>query len=386
MFVRCVCKNLNEKKKNEIYEVLGALCQREQIQIEEQADAVVITPCVQGKIYVTEDDHSITLTSSTRHGGPGFHAFVVDLMKDLQVEVPGIYEMYDDLNYSEDENFDRLVNLYVDEISYLKGLLRKEETIRNQNYMYDETFFLPIEKEGRILTAIGDMDEQEFLSMDEQELMNAFFVWNDWDKNAQYYKNAALTLLAKEGVGDYVAMNEKTLKHADEICDFIELAHRLDPLISLPVAHYDFLTKKLGRKHTLKDARPMEQEVIQYRCEEVYHLFEDLKVVAHGASQRSVDPTHPSLILMSPYTSIEQWDWLIQASHDPSICDHTDGHPTEYKGKTIRMQEDIKEGITILDASIERGHRVFYIHAVVADPKNVAYINQCIRESDFQQE
>mgnify|MGYP000627015968 FL=1 len=39
--------------------------------------------------------------------------------------------------------------------------------------------------------------------MDPHDLMDLFYVWNEWDMDASYYKNAALTLLAKEGYGPY---------------------------------------------------------------------------------------------------------------------------------------------------------------------------------------
>ena len=54
MFVQLICPNRNEQEKNEIYQVLGLLCKREQIQIEERLDCVEILVCPQGKIQVTE--------------------------------------------------------------------------------------------------------------------------------------------------------------------------------------------------------------------------------------------------------------------------------------------------------------------------------------------
>ena len=65
MFVQLICPNRNEQEKNEIYQVLGLLCKREQIQIEERLDCVEILVCPQGKIQVTEKgkDPLIIMTS-----------------------------------------------------------------------------------------------------------------------------------------------------------------------------------------------------------------------------------------------------------------------------------------------------------------------------------
>ena len=65
MYVQLLCKDRNEKEMNELYEVLGALCQREGIQIEDRGASVEILACPQGKIVVTEDDKTMYLTANT---------------------------------------------------------------------------------------------------------------------------------------------------------------------------------------------------------------------------------------------------------------------------------------------------------------------------------
>ena len=140
MFVRMICKDRNEKEKNELYQVMGALCKREHMQIEEQGDRVVIYACVQGNIVITEEDNNVIIEANTRHGGAGFHAFAVEFCKDIQTECPGEYELVDDLDFDADEDFHRLHHIYEDEIVYLKDLLLKNPEVRNMNYMYDQTY------------------------------------------------------------------------------------------------------------------------------------------------------------------------------------------------------------------------------------------------------
>lgn len=387
MFVRMICKDRNEKEKNELYQVMGALCAREHMQIEEQADRVVIYACVQGNIVITEEDDDVIIEANTRHGGAGFHAFAVEFCKDIQTECPGEYELIDDLDFDADEDFHRLHHIYEDEIVYLKDLLLKNPEVRNMNYMYDQTYFLPIEKDGRISTAIGDMDISEFARMEAHDLMDSFFVWNDWEKNARYYKNAALVTLAKEGVGPYATMNADTIKHANEICDFIELANRKDPHISLPLDVYEDLCQQLGRQPQLEHAHAMEQEAIQYRTQEVYHLFDDVKVVADGACERSVDPVNEALCLMAPYKDESQWSWLLMASKKSDICSYLDEllheDPISYDNKQFYFTQWMEDDATMIDALLEEEDRSLYFHAIIANPKDVPYIKQCIKESGF---
>lgn len=213
MFVQLICKDRNEKEMNELYEVLAALCHREGIQIEDKGSHVEILACPQGKIVVTEEDGNMILSANTRHAGAGFHAFVVDLFKDIQEEVPlGEYELIDDLEYANDEDFHRLHHVYENELDYVKNLILTDSDFRKKNYLYDETYFLPIEDENKVMTSTGFMDRKEFMNKEIEDLMDDFYVWNDWDRDARFYRNAALTLLAKEGRGIYSKMNEETEK------------------------------------------------------------------------------------------------------------------------------------------------------------------------------
>ncbi|MEY8380434.1 hypothetical protein [Ileibacterium valens] len=388
MFVQLICKDRNEKEMNELYEVLAALCHREGIQIEDKGSHVEILACPQGKIVVTEEDGNMILSANTRHAGAGFHAFVVDLFKDIQEEVPlGEYELIDDLEYANDEDFHRLHHVYENELDYVKNLILTDSDFRKKNYLYDETYFLPIEDENKVMTSTGFMDRKEFMNKEIEDLMDDFYVWNDWDRDARFYRNAALTLLAKEGRGIYSKMNEETEKTANEIADYLEIAHEKDPDLKLPVKEYTELVDLLDRENKLKDALPMDREAIQYRTREVYHLFEDARVVAPGTAERSYDPSQQSVNLMAPYTNEGEWSWLIQASKQPAILpdakDLMEEKPEIFKGKTIWMDTYEEDGIHNINAVIRQDEEYLYIHAITNNSKDVPYLQECIRLSGF---
>ncbi|WP_304959453.1 hypothetical protein [Ileibacterium valens] len=388
MFVQLICKDRNEKEMNELYEVLAALCHREGIQIEDKGSHVEILACPQGKIVVTEEDGNMILSANTRHAGAGFHAFVVDLFKDIQEEVPlGEYELIDDLEYANDEDFHRLHHVYENELDYVKNLILTDSDFRKKNYLYDETYFLPIEDENKVMTSTGFMDRKEFMNKEIEDLMDDFYVWNDWDRDARFYRNAALTLLAKEGRGIYSKMNEETEKTANEIADYLEIAHEKDPDLKLPVKEYTELVDLLDRENKLKDALPMDREAIQYRTREVYHLFEDARVVAPGTAERSYDPSQQSVNLMAPYTNEGEWSWLIQASKPPAILpdakDLMEEKPEIFKGKTIWMDTYEEDGIHNINAVIRQDEEYLYIHAITNNSKDVPYLQECIRLSGF---
>lgn len=383
-----ICKDRNEKEKNELYEVLGLLAQREQVQIEDRGDRVEMLVCPQGKIVISEEDDDIIIHANTRHAGAGFHAFVVDICKDIQEEVPGEYELMDDLEFANDEDFHRLHHVYEDELEYLRDALLHSDKLASQNYLFEETFFLPMEKDNRILTSIGDLDRKEFADMHLHDLMDNFYVWNEYEQDAQYFKNCALVLLAKEGVGKYTLMNDQTEKDANVICDYIELAFEKDSSISLPLREYRYLIERLNRENKLTKAQMMDEEVIQYRTKEVYHLFQDVKVVADGACERSFDPVMNSLCLMSPYEEDAHWDWLIQSAKTSEICSYLDAveavDPFVYDGKVIQILEREEDGIYCLEAKLSQDTRNLYFHITIANAKDIPYLKQCIKESGFQ--
>lgn len=387
MFVQMTCKDRNEKEMNELYIVLGLLAKREEVQIEERQDRVDMLVCPQGKITITEEDGDMILRANTRHAGPGFHAFVVDIFKDLQEEVPGKYELEDDLEFDKDEDFDRLCGLYEDELEYIRGALLKNEMFREQNYLFDETYFLPILKENEILTVQKPYAYNEFKHLNVRDLMNSFYIWNDWDRDAQFYKNCALTLLAKEGVGQYSIMNETTLKHANDICEYIEAAYQKDQTIELPVSAYKYLCSILDREDNLVNARSMKEEPIQYRNGLVYHLFEDCRVVAPGAAIRSYDPVNQALCLASPYIDEAQWDWLIQASKQDTIIEDMDylmdQEPETYEKKTIWMHDYMEDGLYMIEAVVRLKENYLYFHNVCASQKDVDYLKSWIKQSGF---
>ena len=144
----------------------------------------------------------------------------------------------------------------------------------------------------------------------------------------------------------------------------------------------------LQREKLLNDAVPMEEEVIQYKTKEVYHLFQDAKVVADGASERSFDPVNNALCLMSPYEDDAHWAWLIQASKEPHICSYLNEleevKPIVYHGKTIQILDKEEDGIYKIEAKLMQDERALYFHITYADKKDENYLKQCIKESCFQ--
>lgn len=388
MFVQLICKDRNPDQMDEIYQTLGALSQREGVQIEDRGHAVEILVCPQGKIVAQEDEKDLILAANTRHGGPGFHAFVVDFFEDLQEEVEGEYEFFDDTEYNKDEDFDRLITKYEEELEYVRKLILDRPGFSEKNYMFDETYYLPQAQQGKINTATGVMDLTDFQTTNIKYLMDRFYVWNDWDRDGQFYLNSALTLIAKDYYGKYSHMDEVSAKVAETIAEDIEAAYRLNPLLPLPLNTYQEICELLHRESKLKGAIAMDEEIVPYRNKDVHHIFEDARIVALGSAQRNYDPICQSLFLSAPYQDEGEWSWLIQASLQPDILTNVDEllerEPIVRDDQTIVwMDEYFEEGIDYIDAIIREDERYLYIHSLAQDLAQMDYLRQCILQSGF---
>jgi hypothetical protein len=182
-------------------------------------------------------------------------------------------------------------------------------------------------------------------------------------------------------------MNETTEKNANTICDYLEIAYEKDPQQPLPVKEYERLVFELGRDNLLKNAIAMEQEAVAYREKEVYHLFEDVKVVGDGAAERSYDPVNQSINLMAPYKDEGEWSWLIQASKNPSILEDYEAvsktEPIPIENGHVWINDWYEDGIYHIDAILNEGERWLYIHDVAANEKDLKYLKECIKQSGF---
>lgn len=377
----------DEKQKNELYEVLHLISKQEKLQLEEQGDRVVLSICPQGRIECVEEGNRMRLYAHTMHGGPGFHAYCAALLAWLKEECEASCVLSDDCGYTQHADFDRLkYESFYPWLRDLRRMLLEEEALRQRNYYFASSFYLPIAKEDQIITPCGYIDRHEFAQMDEESLAHSFFLWNEEERDARYYKNCALHLLAKESYGAYARMNETSEKYASLIIDYVEIAYEKDPTLSLPLEQYRQLCQVLGRKAMIADGVQMEEEVHQYRLQEVWHLFHEWRLYAPGCCERSYDAVHDELYLMAPYADAEQgWEWMWRvASHakeaaawERPLSAHVWG--TETSGGWLAVQE--QEDHYMLRGIITSGKERLYLTIAVRQEKDLAYLEACVRQS-----
>lgn len=375
----------SDKQKNDVYEVIKLIADQEKLQLEERDEHVVIDICPQGIIECKEDGNQVILTAHTSHGGPGFHAYCINLMEWIEEECELQGTLKDDCGYVENPDFQRLkYEVFYPWLSDLKRLIM-EGAMQHQNYYFDETHYLPVYREDVVITPCGFIDRQEFEAMDTEQLAPYFFLWNNEERDALFYKSCALHLLAKEGYGAYAHMNEQSEKFSSSIVDFIEIAHQKDSSISLPLHAYHELCTQLGREACIEDGIEMDEEVCQYRQQEVYHIFHEWSIYAPGCCERSYDVIHDELYLMAPYKNENcGWEWMWKiASHmqEPSHWENVKNNGVHWHNETLNGTTIIEEEADFYHIrAILQAEHPLYVEIIIREEKDIAYLKACLQQ------
>lgn len=292
--------------------LLKELCQKYKLKIEDYDTTVKIEGCPQGDIICLYDDKNVEITAVTSYAGPGFHAFVCRFYDDIITSSETEFEVEDPCDFYEKREFEELRYNYF--YRWLKDIGTYVKTSDEKDLCISwEEDYLPKYREGYFVTPMGYMKKSIFDEETIEEIAQKFFIWNDLEKDAVYYRNCALNLLWKDCVFLYSTMNEKTEKTAQSILDFIEIAYDKNPEQSLPLEAYRLLCETLGKENVLTNAVDSKEE-IGYRKELVSFLFNDWKLPIHGSSEKSFDETSDILYFMAPYTLEDGWKWMVRAS------------------------------------------------------------------------
>lgn len=372
-----------EKQKNEIYEVMGLIAEKEHLQIEERQDRVIVKACPQGTLECWEQGGEIRIHADTTLGGPGFHACCVRILEWLAEECETPCTLSDDCGYVEHGDFGKLK--YEHFYPWLLDLKRMllEEDLRTKNYYFDHSDYLPHVREDVVATPMGFLDRHELEAMDEESLARCFFIWNDEERDAEYYRSCALHLLAKESYGPYAPMNEMSEKYAAEIADYVEIAHAKDPQLALPYNEYQMICQALHREAAFADAEQMDEEIVQYRLHEVYHLFHEWRIYAPGCCERSYDASNDELYLMAPYAQAhEMWKWMWKISAHGDLAEGQDVQRWENDTVKGSCQVTAMEDHTLLSAVLRHGKEKLSIQIYVRDPDDLPYLQACLKQCE----
>lgn len=178
--------------------------------------------------------------------GAGFHKAAIELADEL-VDLNGFpFEMMDETDYYEHRDFERMRSEhFYPWLSNVMELCRERKGGEYQMFAicWDYDKYMPQEVEGAVVSPFGRINVERFAEREEREGIAAlaadFFMWNDAERDARFYRNTALSALWE----DCYFMPSSRFDEDRAINDFIirnlEKAAAMDA--SLPFPKEDYL-------------------------------------------------------------------------------------------------------------------------------------------------
>ena len=296
MAITVSCEGIlrSPEDKLRVMESIKTLCEREHLFLEQDQEHGEIIVCPEGIIEIEYRMDYVVLKTTTSVAGAGYHAYVCEFFDQLVNSCATALLIDDECEYLEDHDFERLRDHYF--YSYLHLLLTNMKQMDEQEeatYAWDNKSYLPLAKSGCVITPMGYLNVREFTHQTLDDAAKAFFIWNDIEKNAFFYRNSALNSMWNDCT--FEISSEAKASVAEHILEAIEKAHALDQKLPLPMKQYRHLCGLLNRPEKIKTALDMGLDEVGYRLEEVLYPYGSWLILEDGRCTCSFD--HNTMIL-----------------------------------------------------------------------------------------
>lgn len=352
---------LEEEKDFEGYlELIQDISKERKLKMEFYDHLCFIDICPEGYIQVSYENQYLSVSSQTNVVGAGFHAYVCEFFDTLIERSPLELQVSDPTDYFTHRDFKRLkYKIYYQWLSDLSAyILDQKKQVKDLCISWQVDYYLPKEKKGYIITPMGYLPESLFEPQHLEELAQTFFIWNNKERDAVFYKNCAMNLLWKECFFEYSTMNEKTADTANMILDYLEMAFEKDASIPLPILEYSELCETMHREHKITNPVSMVSfPQIGYRRDIIHYQLGAWSIPVDGCAERNVTPDKTALVFIAPYHQNDQtWHWM-------------------YKISTMTLEENVDH---FMPAILEDEHHISFEHEGV---KGVALVT---KEDEYQ--
>lgn len=161
---------------------------------------LLIQLCPEGYIWLKWNKRKFQGESQTNIAGPGFHAAVVDFLETLAKKEKLKLKAEDRTGYILKKDFLAMRQKYFYQwFSDLMELVSHWSEEGEYMFCWPAVYYVPDRQEGKLITHIRSFSFQEIKGMVHSGMSVAFakdfFVWNELEKDAFFYRNSALVLL-----------------------------------------------------------------------------------------------------------------------------------------------------------------------------------------------
>lgn len=253
-------------------ESLDAVAARNSMPVSHTEDFSDLSVCRLGNIFFnfeqTEDGVEVAVDCQTNLLGAGFHKAAIELADELMRQSGLQFEVEDETDYYAHRDFERMRNEHF--YPWLRSIVDLCQKKMKEDYSmfavcWDINKYMPQEIEGCIVTPFGRFRPEHFAERIEQEgieaLAGEFFMWNNVERDASFYRNTALNALWEDCYFMPSARSNEDAEINAFILANLEKAAAMDA--SLPFPKEDYLTVC-----RLADKSPIDVSALpEYVCE-----------------------------------------------------------------------------------------------------------------------
>lgn len=393
MAITCNLEGILRQKedKEACLKQIQKACAEKNVYFEIKGNEGEIFVCPLGTIKVLFTDYYVTLTTNTALVGPGYHVFVCELYEAIQKSGEIYLSIDDECEYLEDHNYQRLKDVYFD--NYLHTLLSNMASMPQEEeatYGWEDKNYLPLAKEGKIITPYGYINASELSCMTFSQAEDLFYVWKNKEKDALFYRNSALISLWSDCVFENSLQTEKDTRVALGIVEALEKAHSLDKQLALPVDEYQLLCKCLNRPLQICNVDQHYNGLIGYRKEAVLYVYGNWFILEKGNAIQSFDGNTMILEVkeeneLQSRMSITGYrfdhdveDYAHRYLNTVNALDVFDIESDNIKGRAVLHQLNDEKGTLYLQAQLICKNETLMISCECADMSAVARVRMIL--------
>lgn len=204
---------------------------------------LLVQLCPEGYIWFQWNKNKLQGESQTNIAGPGFHVAVIEFLERLAEIEKLKLKVEDRTGFYVKRDFLAMRQKYFYQwFSDLVDLVSKWNQSEEYMFCWPAIYYIPERQEEKLITHIRAFSFKELKGMTNSGMSVAFardfFVWNEVEKDAWFYRNSALVLLNQFC---YFMPSERSRQDKNinkEIIDLLETAISMDDKIPFPRKEY----------------------------------------------------------------------------------------------------------------------------------------------------
>lgn len=205
---------------------------------------LILQLCPEGFLWMKWEEKQLTGNCQTNIAGPGFHGAVIHFLELIAARKKFRLSLNDPTGYFTDRDFKTLRKDYFYRWfeQMINKVVEQSGDEKEQLVCWPLNYYLPQEYKNTVMTHIRRFSYRELKGMIHSGLSMVFardfFVWNEEEKDAYYYRNCALVILHQECYFMPSKRSSEDQRLNEKIIKLLEQALEQDNRIPFPVEVY----------------------------------------------------------------------------------------------------------------------------------------------------